>query len=264
MFRIAPTPSGFLHIGNAYSFLLTEHLAKKENTKILLRIDDLDGERKRAEYVSDIFESMRWLDIKWDAGPEDENDFEAHWSQQTRISLYNDSVQRLKNSGEVFACECSRADLQAAVCVCAGKKIDLETPGTALRLRVPAGTMIGFQDEKLGDVKIDLKEDLGDFVIRKKDGNPAYQLTSVVDDLQFGTTYIVRGEDLLFSTAAQLFLAEKLGENNFQKIKFYHHPLLKDAKGNKLSKSAGSASLKSLREKGVTREKFIPTLNLPF
>ncbi|HLG03942.1 MAG TPA: glutamate--tRNA ligase family protein [Bacteroidia bacterium] len=254
LFRIAPTPSGYLHSGNAYSFLLTEKLAKKYNGRILLRIDDRDAEHMRPEFVSDIFESLSWLGIKCAEGPENEKDFEQNWSQRHRLSYYNEVIEKLIIVADVFACNCSRKQLKEKNCTCYEKRIPLDTPDTALRIGVPMHTEIAFRDELRGGIVIDLDEDVGSFIIRRRDRVQAYQLTSVVDDLFFGVNYIVRGTDLLPSTAAQIFLAQKMEAYEFHKMKFVHHDLVTDDKGVKLSKSDGALSLKSMRENGGSPE----------
>lgn len=259
--RIAPTPSGFLHIGNAFSFLLSEYLAKENKGDILLRIDDLDAERKRPEYVQDIFDSLHWLGIEWQKGPRDADDFETNWSQKTRMHLYENAIRDLITTGTVFACTCSRKDLQEkGNCDCREKNIPTETKDTALRIFVPESTLVSVNGEK-----IHLYKATGHFVVRRRDGIPAYQLSSLVDDLHFGIDCIVRGNDLLHSTAAQIFLAKILHKPAFEKIRFVHHPLLKDDSNEKLSKSAGAVSLKTKRESGITasaiREQFANWLN---
>ncbi|MBI3511892.1 MAG: tRNA glutamyl-Q synthetase [Bacteroidetes bacterium] len=264
MIRIAPTPSGFLHEGNAFSFLITEKIAKKNDLKIFLRIDDLDADRKRSEYVKDIFESLHWLEIKWNEGPRNEDDFERNWTQNNRISLYDAALKKLSKNKHVFACTCTRKDLGMYdgryPGTCTHKNIPLNENETALRLIVPEGTLVEFKDEHLGEQKIELDHEMGSFVIRRHDGIPAYHLASVVDDIHFGITWIVRGNDLLYSTAGQIFLAEKLGKNNFWKTKFLHHILIPDQHGEKLSKSEGALSMKRMREDGMKgkdlREKF--------
>lgn len=259
--RIAPTPSGFLHIGNAFSFLLTQRLAQKQEGKILLRIDDSDADRKRPEYVQDIFDSLHWLGIEWQEGPRDPEDFENNWSQKNRVALYDEAIAKLRLHKHVFACSCSRKQLQEQIpCECRSKNIPYDTPETALRLYVPEGTEVEFTDEHLGMQQVRLDETVGSFVIRRRDGIPAYQLISLIDDLHFGIDYIVRGADLLTSTAAQLFLAEKLGGNHFYTTKFFHHLLLPDEHGQKLSKSEGALSLKSMRENGMRREDILQQL----
>ena len=250
--RIAPTPSGYLHTGNAFSFLLTERLAKLRNGKILLRIDDSDAERKRPEYVQDIFDSLRWLGIEWQEGPRDAHDFEANWSQRHRLPLYEKAIAKLIANEKVFACSCSRKQLQEnGRCDCETKNLSPETPDTSLRMKIPQDAILHFSDNN-GAYAIDLRKETGNFIVRRRDGLPAYHLVSVVDDLHFGVTDIVRGQDLFASTAAQLFLAQQLGEINFAAIRFLHHPLLTDDNNHKLSKSEGAVSLKAQRESGVS------------
>jgi glutamyl-tRNA synthetase len=257
MFRLAPTPSGYLHTGNAYAFLLAARLAEKSGTDLLLRIDDSDAERKRPEYIRDVFDSLKWLGINWTLGPKDEMDFEARWSQRHRLLLYNSAIEKLIATGKAFACSCSRRQLQERPCDCSEKNIPVDKPDTALRLLVPPATQISFYDEQHGKTTVDLSAETGSFVIRRRDGIPAYQLISVIDDLHFGVDFIVRGNDLLASTAAQIFLAASLGEKDFAAIKFLHHPLITDESGNKLSKSEGASSLKAMRENGQSSRELI-------
>jgi glutamyl-tRNA synthetase len=233
--RLAPTPSGYLHKGNAFSFLLTERYAQQTGSKILLRIDDMDTERKRPEYVQDIFDSLHWLGIEWHTGPKDAADFEDNWSQRYRLPLYNAAIKKLVAENKVYACSCSRKQIrEKRHCDCESKKIPVNMPDTSLRMQVKRST--GENDS---------------FIIRRRDGLPAYQLFSLIDDLHFRVTAIIRGEDLLDSTAMQHSLALQLGEDAFSGIKFIHHPLLTDENGHKLSKSESALSLKAMRENGM-------------
>lgn len=238
--RIAPTPSGFLHSGNIFSFQLTAKLAAETGAEILLRIDDLDAARKRPEYVEHIFETLHNLGIRWQLGPQTPAEFETNWSQHLRLPLYNATLQQLlQQQGLVYACTCSRRELSASngTCNCKNNNLPFDTPDAAWRVAVEPGTVIRFTDLQRGNVEIDLAEAAGDFTVRRRDGIPAYQIASLTDDVHFGITHIVRGEDLLPSTAAQLFLAEKLGLNSFLHSKFLHHALITDESGQKLSKS---------------------------
>jgi glutamyl-tRNA synthetase len=254
--RIAPTPSGYLHIGNAFSFLLTALLAKKQNGIILLRIDDIDDERKRPEYVNDIFTSLEWLGIEWQEGPTGPDDFEQSWSQHKRLDLYNDMLTQLQEARIVFACECSRKKLAslegyAYPGTCDHLNIPLDTPDTNWRIHVPPNRRVRFTDLEKGEVDFPLGEYSGSFVVRKKDHLPSYQLVSLADDIHFRMNYIVRGEDLLPSTAMQLYMAEKLNLEAFRQAQFLHHKLEKDEQGHKLSKTAGSISLQYMRKHGI-------------
>lgn len=253
--RIAPTPSGFLHLGNVFSFAITASLARKTQAKILLRIDDLDRERVQQEYVQDIFDTLHFLDIPWEEGPADYAQYEREYSQLHRITLYQKALQQLAASGQVFACNCSRAQLLKANAAgiytgtCLHKGIPLDTPQVNWRLDT---THAGKLDIKTlsGIVTADLPPSMRHFVIRKKDGFPAYQLTSIIDDAYFGIDLVVRGEDLWPSTLAQHYLATRLQQQSFLNSTFYHHPLLLETGGEKLSKSAGSTSIQYLRKQG--------------
>lgn len=241
--RFAPTPSGYLHRGNALNFILNWLVARLRGGRILLRIDDLDAERKRPEYVADVFDSLHWLGLDWDEGPGSSSsgaglvdEFGENWSQHRRLALYNNVLEQLRETGLLFACRKSRRDLEPF----AGsyppefrdQGLSLDEPDVAWRVATPPDFP------------------MPDFVVRRRDGIPAYQVASLADDLHFGVTHVIRGEDLSASTAAQRFLAEQIGTQDFLDIRFLHHPLLTDAQGQKLSKSAGADSLKTLREGG--------------
>lgn len=260
--RIAPTPSGWLHRGNAFSFAITHQLVQNHGGSLLLRIDDLDAPRKRPEYVQDVFDTLQWMGIAWQKGPTDAADFETNFSQHHRLHLYHTYLERLLATGQVYACTCSRKAIamQNAAGIypgtCRHKHLPLDTPGASLRLRTDAGNMpVQFFDHYTQQtLSIDVQLTMGDFVIRRKDGLPAYQVASVADDVYYGINTIVRGADLLTSTAAQLYIAQLLGLSAFLQVQFWHLPLLTDEQGQKLSKSAGSASLQHLRQQGVPYE----------
>jgi glutamyl/glutaminyl-tRNA synthetase len=250
--RMAPTPSGFLHLGNVLSFSLTAALARREGASILLRIDDLDRERMSREYVEDIFETLNFLEIPWDEGPRDFGDFEREWSQVCRLGMYREALQRLRDEGMLYACDCSRSKVlreredRVYTGVCRERGLSLDAKGCSWRVKMPA-----FAEASVGEGR--LPAEMQDFVVRKKDGYPAYQLVSVVDDLFFGVDLVVRGEDLRASTEAQRWLAVALGRSAFERIRFYHHPLLMGSDGGKLSKSAGATSVRYLRAAGGKR-----------
>ena len=257
--RIAPTPSGYLHLGNAYSFVLTQELAAQHDAKLLLRIDDLDRERIQDAYVQDIFDTLHFLGIDWDEGPHDLDDYKNRYSQVHRLPLYTNLLDQLKEGGHVFACTCSRAQLVqqnaggAYPGTCRNKKIPLDTPGVNWRLDTAKEKILHLHTLNGEVEQYTLPASVKDFVIKKKDGYPAYQLASLADDLHFGIDLIIRGEDLLDSTLAQLYLAEVLGASAFLTTHFHHHPLVKDTAGMKLSKSEGALSLKHWREQGRSR-----------
>jgi|SRR6476469_3295431 len=232
--RLAPTPSGFLHLGNAVNFVLTWLLTRRAGGTLHLRIDDLDRARLRRPYLDNIFRVIDWLGIDYDHGPGGPDDFLRHYSQLLHLPEYNAVLRRLSQQPALV--RASRRSRTAAF----DEAVPLDTPGAAWRVLVPAGTSVAFADRWQEAVQLPLAELMPDFVIRKKDGVAAYQLASVVDDLRLGTTLIVRGQDLQASTAAQLWLAAQLSETadfNATRISFLHHPLLTDANGQKLSKS---------------------------
>lgn len=254
--RIAPTPSGFLHLGNAFSFLKTKALAEKHGSKILLRIDDLDRERYRPEYVEDIFETLDFLEIKIDLGPKNFSEFENEWSQLHRMDSYANALEHLKDGGKLFACDCSRKKIQQLdpsgyyLGQCLDRKLSLEKPDVAWRMDTSESDFVQYTEYPDHSKSELIPQDSVFYIVKKKDGNPSYHLTSVVDDLHFGVDLVVRGNDLLPSTLAQLDLARNLGEQDFKKITFHHHQLIKSPKLEKLSKSAGATSLQSLRKEG--------------
>lgn len=243
--RIAPTPSGYLHLGNVFSFALTVAMARQSGARIFLRIDDLDRARIRREYVEDIFDTLVYLGLPWDEGPRNYREYEAVYAQVHRLHLYEDALQQLRARGAVFACDCSRSELMHNhpqgyyTGTCRHRGLPLDTAGCSWRLDT-SGTALPLA--------------IRDFVVRKKDGFPAYQLASVVDDVRYGVDLIVRGMDLHESTQAQLYLAGLLGYTGFAGATFHHHRLLKTKADEKLSKSAGSTSIQSLRRAGKTKE----------
>ena len=264
--RLAPTPSGFLHQGNAFSFVLTWLLVRSAGGKLLLRIDDADTTRARAAFIEDIFYCLEWLGLDWDEGPTGPTDFRQRYSQELRFSTYLQLLQVLKESGQVYACNCSRSQIRASFAngvyggSCRRQYHDFSAEGISWRVEVPDED-ICFTEAGKGNRCLPLWLKMGDFVIRRKDRLPAYQIASLADDIAWGSNLVVRGEDLLISTAAQVFLATLLVRQQqhsvlqkeagaFKKAVFLHHPLVLDVNGGKLSKSAGSTSLKSLREAG--------------
>lgn len=237
--RLAPTPSGYLHLGNAVNFVLTWLLVRQAGGTLHLRIDDLDRARLRHAYLDNIFKVIDWLKIDYDYGPGGPDDFLCHHSQLLHLPVYNRALRRLAHQpGLLYGSPRSRKGEAASLAV------PLATAGVAWRARVPAGASSGWVDRGQGTVQVPLAAEMPDFVVRKKDGVAAYQLASVVDDLRLGTTLIVRGHDLLPSTAAQLWLAAQvsdLQEFNQNKVQFIHHNLLTDTAGQKLSKSTQAA-----------------------
>lgn len=233
--RIAPTPSGYLHWGNLLNFTLAWVHTRRQKGILQLRIDDLDAERSRPEYVDDIFQSLEWLGFDWDEGPSSPDDFRRHHSQAAQKEKYREWLSRFPGYG----CDCSRKLIQ--------KRTDALYDGMCRERGLPLvqGTTLWRMREE---------HPCDDIVLWRKEDMPSYHLVSIIEDLSFESNFIVRGEDLFESTQAQLRIARMLGSDgaSFSNAHFLHHPLIKDARGMKLSKSAGSTSLKYYREQGCT------------
>lgn len=237
--RIAPTPSGFVHEGNRVNFRHTADLAADVGAAIALRIDDADAARYRREYAEDVFATLRSMGIEWTVGPRDVDDFEAHWSQRAKTEYYRSQVHDALDRGmPAYACACSRTQQRGpavAGCVgdCRNRGLPLASGSTALRVVVDAGA-----DVEVSGRRVDLAAEMGDFVVWRRDDLPAYQVVSVVEDRDLGVTHIVRGLDLLPSSAAQVYVAEWFGAANVSGATYVHHDLVTDESGAKLSKSS--------------------------
>lgn len=252
--RIAPTPSGLIHLGNAVNFILTWLMVRRAEGTLRLRIDDADCLRARPEYLNDIFRQLDWLGITWDEGPDGPDEFRRRFSQQLKLERYRAFLAGLKEKGQAYACGCSRRQIKKLggegvyPGLCRDREI-APAPGLAVRLMVPENAV-----PRVEEMEINLSRAMGDFVLWRKEDQPAYQLASLCDDLDDRINLIVRGEDLLASSAAQLFLARLAGAEIFADTKFIHHPLISGEDGTKLSKSRKALSLMVMREGGLTRK----------
>jgi glutamyl-tRNA synthetase len=256
--RLAPTPSGLLHAGNALNFILTWSITRAQNGHLLLRIDDLDKARRRDKYLKDIFRTIDWLDLDYDEGPQGIVDFKKNWSQDLRRELYDKALLELREQGHLFACKCSRRDIRAASedgnypGTCAKLQLKFDQKDMAWRVHPPEKLLVLPFHQLVGaDTSLDF-EGLDAFIVKQKNGYPAYQLSSVIDDEYFNINTIVRGEDLLDSTHYQMYLSYLMGKTTFLNTHFYHHEMVLDQQGEKLSKSKKATSLKSWREQGRT------------
>ena len=253
--RLAPTPSGFLHLGNAVNFLVTWALVRHRKGHLHLRIDDMDGIRFRQDVLESIFQELDWLGLDWDTGPQSPDEFHRDFSLQARRDVYMGGLEQLMAEGHAFACTCSRRMIKAAstnglypgTCRSAGHALE---PGqNAVRLTVPSDARV-----RVGETGFDLGGTFGDFVLWRRDDQPSYQLASLMEDEAAGSNFIVRGADLLPSTAAQLYLADCFGYKRFPACTFLHHGLVMGGDGEKLSKSRGAYALKDMRESGLGPE----------
>ena len=252
--RLAPTPSGYLHLGNAFSFILTWLLVRRLGGKLHLRIDDLDAPRLNQNCLEDIFIQLEWLGLDYDTGPQGPDDHLRRFSQSLRLEEYMSALEEIRESGLLYACSCSRKQYLSKSKngqypgTCREKKLDFNQPGMAWRFR--SETEIPPDDTYLieGEQEENQFPFLGDAIMRRKDGLPSYQIASLVDDLKNQCSLIVRGMDLFPSTHFQISVAGKMVWQEFKEIMFVHHPLLKDSFGKKLSKSEAALSLKTLRK----------------
>ena len=261
--RLAPTPSGYLHRGHARTFLTAQERARSRGGKLVLRVEDLDRDRCNPEFVAAMLEDLSWVGLNWDEGPDVGGPFLSYY-QSDRLEHYRTAWNCLRGSETVFPCDCSRKDVRLAAQaphseggeliysgICRDRPFDFEDEESALavnwRFRVPAGETISFEDGNYGHKEFVAGWDFGDFLIWRKDGIPSYELAVVADDIAMGITEVVRGEDLLMSTARQLLLYEALGA---KPPAFYHCPLVRDNDGRRLAKRDKAASLRELRQAG--------------
>ena len=273
--RFAPSPSGWLHLGNARTALLAWLRARAHGGTFVMRVEDLDGPRTRQEAVMGNLEELRWLGLDWDEGP-DVGGPHAPYLQSQRTSLYEAALDRLTDAGHTFPCYLSRKDLAEAASAPHGPSAAGTIYGAAEKraneLSAPAKRAAGkpasvrfevdhrqvrFDDALAGPQTVDPLAEVGHFVIRRSDGLFAYQLAVVVDDAAMGITEVVRGADLLQSTAAQLLLYEALG---LQAPRFAHAPLMLDASGQRLAKRRGSQTLHEMRAAGADPTELVGTL----
>ena len=263
--RIAPSPTGYLHLGHAVTFGRAQERCRERGGQLVLRIEDLDPERCRAEFRAAIAEDLEWFGLRWDEGPSIGGPH-APYVQGERFDCYRAAWETLRANGFIYACECSRRDVLAAAGAPHGESDEPVYPGTCRsranvprssprgvnwRFRVPDGEQLRFEDGRLGEQIAVAGHDFGDFLVWRKDDVPAYQLAVVVDDAAMQITEVVRGADLLVSTFRQLLIYRALG---LAAPAFYHTPLLTDETGRRLAKRDAALSLRSLRAAGFTAE----------
>ena len=267
--RLAPSPTGFLHLGHARTFCIAAQRARQSAGRLILRNEDLDAQRCRAEFVAAMYEDLAWLGIEWCEGPDRGGPF-GPYSQSERRSHHIAAWEKLRDAGWIYPCTCSRKDLAAAPtapndaddeplypgrCRSRTDAADYQHPaGVNWRFRVPEGETIRFTDLHLGPQAFVAGKDFGDFVVWRRDDVPAYQLAVAVDDALMQITEVVRGADLLKSTARQLLVLRALG---YKPPSYYHCDLVRDASGARMAKRHDALSLRRLREQGRTPEQIL-------
>ena len=262
--RLAPSPTGLLHVGHARTFWIAAKRAQERGGVLVLRNEDLDPQRCQPEFVAAMYEDLRWLGIRWSEGPDCGGPY-APYSQSDRRSFYLEAWQRLRDSGAIYPCSCSRKELLAAAtapndaddeplypghCRSRTDAMQFRAPqGVNWRFRVPDGETIEFADQHLGKQAFVAGKDFGDFVVWRRDDVPAYQLAVATDDARMQITEVVRGADLLKSTARQILLFNALG---YSVPNYDHCELVRDATGLRMAKRHDAASIRRLQEQGLT------------
>jgi glutamyl-tRNA synthetase len=291
--RLAPSPTGYLHIGHARTFYAAFQRAKQANGTLILRMEDLDPDRSRAVYAKAAIEDLHWLGLSWQEGP-DTGGPHAPYVQSQRHQIYSATRQKLLDAGFIYPCRCSRKDLAAALSApheggdpddepiypgtcrpgkssalhaaefSSSKSETPESPAANWRFRVPDGEAIEFNDLNLGPQRFTAGKDFGDFIVMRRDGNSgsprtalrpwgggvaSYQLACVADDAAMRITEVVRGADLLKSTARQILLNRALG---FANPAWFHCDLVVDQSGKRLAKRHDALSIRTLRERGLS------------
>ena len=267
--RLAPSPTGLLHLGHARTFLIAARRVTEHRGTLVLRNEDLDPQRSRPEFVEAMIEDLHWLGIRWSEGPDCGGPYHPY-SQSERWDCYFAAWRVLRDAGAIYPCTCSRRELAEAAtapndtddepiypgkCRRRNDAANFATPaGINWRFRVPDGERIEFTDLNLGSQSYVAGNDFGDFLIWRRDNVPAYQLAVVVDDAAMQITEVVRGADLLKSTARQLLLIRALG---YATPAYYHCELLRDSEGKRLAKRHDALSIRSLRAREITASQVV-------
>ena len=271
--RLAPSPTGTLHLGNALSFVVNWALARKQGWRVVLRMEDLDSGRVREGASDEAVQILQWLGLNWDEGPT---------FQSADLTPYAEALNVLRDRGLIYPCTATRKQIEAALSAPHEGEGETRYPGihrpasgryeptadeavaevlakddVAWRLIVPDGP-IAFVDQVLGPQSIDVQAHVGDFAVATKAGLPAYQLAVVVDDARQGVTDVVRGDDLLSSTPRQILLYDMLGLG--KQPRYWHLPLVRDVQGRRLAKREGSVRLTTYLEAGVPGERVLGLL----
>jgi len=274
--RLAPSPTGALHLGNARSFLIAWLSARQQGGSIILRMEDLDHPKIKPGAAQEALDDLRWLGLDWDEGPDKGGPHEPY-VQSRRADRYCEALQRLVDQGLVYACTCSRKDVEAGQRAphpgeegprypgaCRGRWASYDEAAAALpEGRLPAWRFsapdreVAFVDSFHGPQKQNVQAVDGDFVIARRPDGAGYQLAVVVDDAAMGVTEVVRGDDLLASTHRQLLLHEALG---LTPPRYVHAPLVTGPDGRRLAKRHGDTRIAHIRARRVRPERVVGLL----
>jgi len=281
--RLAPSPTGLLHLGHARTFWIAAQRAIEHHGTLILRNEDLDRQRSRAEFAGAMIEDLRWLGIHWNEGPDCGGEY-GPYAQSERRAYYLQAWRSLRNAGFLYPCTCSRKDLAQSANTPNDTDNDNDNdtddepiyPGTCRernhagafaepagvnwRFRVPDDTVVEFADLNLGGQRYVAGRDFGDFLVWRRDDVPAYQLAVVVDDEAMRITEVVRGADLLKSTARQLLLIRAL---RYAVPNYFHCELVRDSAGMRLAKRHDALSLRQMRENGLTPARVLKLAGWP-
>ncbi|MEK0446993.1 MAG: hypothetical protein RLZZ399_2314 [Verrucomicrobiota bacterium] len=267
--RIAPSPTGLLHLGHASTFVQAAERARQRQGTLIFRNDDLDSQRCHHHFYEAALEDLRWLGLSWTEGP-DAGGPRGPYSQSQRHPLYHQAFEALRAAGCIYPCTCSRKEVALALgAPHAGDSPDcypgtcrphlpvcsaLGRAGVNWRFRIPQPEWIQFEDGFFGTQKSLAGSDFGDFLVWRKDDKPSYQLATVVDDFEMKITEVVRGADLIPSTFQQLLLYRAL---QYPPPQFRHCPLVCDDSGMRLAKRSDALSLRTLRAQGMTPDEVL-------
>lgn len=263
--RFAPSPTGDLHLGSAWTALASWALARASGGRVVLRVEDIDTPRVVAGSAERILEDLAWLGLDWDGAP---------IFQSERTAVYEAALAKLDDAGMTYLCDCSRAEIARAASAPHAGEEGKETiyPGTcrdaprtrelrraaSIRLRIPVQTLVTFEDAICGKVEENVGTSVGDFVLRRGDGVFAYQFVVALDDAEEGVTHVVRADDLLSSTARQIFLMRLLGHAMIPA--YAHVPLVVASDGQRLAKRMRGQTVRELRARGVSANSIVATL----
>jgi glutamyl/glutaminyl-tRNA synthetase len=267
--RLAPSPTGLLHVGHARTFWVAAQRAKAHHGVLVLRNEDLDPQRSRPEFAKAMIEDLQWFGIRWSEGPDCGGEY-GPYEQSGRRAHYLEAWRQLRDGGSIYPCTCSRKDLAQSASApndldddpiypghCRDRRCEgafAEPAGVNWRFRVPDGEEINFTDLNLGEQRYVAGRDFGDFLVWRRDDVPSYQLAVVVDDAAMRITEVVRGADLLKSTARQMLLMRGLGldASGSGTPAYFHCELLRDDSGTRLAKRHDALSIRHLRERGMS------------